>query len=223
MVLLRTAALFVLVLILYIFIAAVFFGVSRLDRRTTSPDQSITIYLVADDFHADVLIPIQPMDPAWDYLLAPSNFSLPRQQIKMLSFGWGSREFYLNMREWNQLSLNLSLKAVAFDDSVMHVTAYRSNGVRADHYMVTPHKINQDGYQKLLAFIHKSHRLGHAGNAIHIPDKGYGVDDTFFVANGQYNPIQTCNQWTGEAFRQAGVAVPLWTPFSHGLKFWKRD
>ncbi|MEJ1366515.1 MAG: DUF2459 domain-containing protein, partial [Candidatus Sedimenticola sp. (ex Thyasira tokunagai)] len=55
--------------------------------------------------------------------------------------------------------------------------------------------------------------------AIHIPGMGYGVNDSFFEGTGNYNLIRTCNQWTGEALRQAGISVPRWAPFSHTLRW----
>jgi len=122
------------------------------------------------------------------------------------------------MREWNQLSLGLSLKALAFDDTVMHITAYRSNAMNIDHPMLSLRYIDQEGYQKLLAFIRQSHKLDRRQHAIHLPNNGYGPNDTFFVAAGHYHLIRTCNQWTAEALRQAGLVAPLWAPFSYSLK-----
>ena len=43
---------------------------------------------------------------------------------------------------------------------------------------------------------------------------GYGVRDAFFLANGRYTIIDTCNQWTGQALRAGGAPVAPWTPFS---------
>ncbi|MCP3669466.1 MAG: TIGR02117 family protein [Gammaproteobacteria bacterium] len=215
----RLSSVLLLAVLFYILIALAFFGASRLNSKTgVTTGQIIPIYLFADKFHADVVIPINPMDSVWDYLLEREDFPVPRGQIKMLSIGWGSREFYLNMREWNQLSLDLSLKAMAFDYTVMHISAYRSDAVDLDHPQVSRRYINQSGYQQLLQFIRQSHKLDYNQRAIHIPNMGYGKNDAFFEADGRYHPLRTCNQWTGEALRQAGIMAPLWTPFSYSLK-----
>lgn len=213
-----------LVVLIYLLTALGFFGAARLNTAAVpKTEQSIPIYLFADDFHADLMIPIDPMQPKWDYLLATKDFPVPRAQIKLLSFGWGSNEFYLKMREWSQLSLGLGLKALAFDATVMHVTAYRNDAVKTDHPMVSRRYINREGYQRLLDFIRRSHKLGKHQHATHIPNMGYRANDTFFVANGRYHPLRTCNQWTGEALRQAGINAPLWAPFPHALKWALRE
>lgn len=216
----KIGLLLVLMLMVYLLAALASYGLSRLERETVvGREASVPIYLFADDFHADLMIPIDAMDPAWDYLLAGGDLPVPRRKIKLLSIGWGSREFYLNMREWNQLSLDLSLKALAFDATVMHITAYRSDAVKLDHPLVSRRHINLEGYRKLMIFIRQGFQLDRQHSAIHIPGMGYGGNDTFFEAVGNYNPIQTCNQWTGAAMRQAGVSVPRWSPFSHTLKW----
>jgi hypothetical protein len=34
---------------------------------------------------------------------------------------------------------------------------------------------------------------------------------------GKANAISTCNQWTTDRLRVAGVEAPLWSPFVQGL------
>ena len=209
----------ILAVTLYIATALGYLGINWLTTGSKSdPAATIPIYLFADDFHADLMIPVDPMSPQWDYLLKPKGFPIARQQIKMLSFGWGSSEFYLKMREWNKISLGLSIKALALDDTVMHITAYRNDSVKLDHPMVTRLFITKEGYQRLQQFIRQSHKLTD-NQAIPILNKGYWNNDTFFMANGNYHPLRTCNQWTGEALRHAGIKTPLWAPFSHSLKW----
>ncbi|MEJ1489564.1 MAG: TIGR02117 family protein [Candidatus Sedimenticola sp. (ex Thyasira tokunagai)] len=216
----KTGLLLVLLLIGYLLAALISYGLSSLEGQSViEAEASVPIYLFADDFHADLMIPIDAMDPAWDYLFANGDLSVPRREIKLLSIGWGSREFYLNMREWDQLTLDLSLKALAFDATVMHITAYRSDVVKLDHPMVSRRHINLDGYGKLMQFIRQGFAMDSYQRAIHIPGMGYGVNDSFFEGTGNYNLIRTCNQWTGEALRQAGISAPRWAPFSHTLRW----
>lgn len=212
-------ALLFAMLVLYVLAALLFWGVSILgDEASAAPGEMIPIYVYADHFHADILIPLAADNSDWDFLIESPGFPVAREQIKMLSIGWGSRSFYLQMREWDQLTLGLSLKALSFDDTVMHVTAYHFDRLDLNDPLVRRHYISQDGYRKLLAFIRQSHQFDEAGNVLPIPDKGYYNNDTFFVANGRYQPLRTCNQWTAEALRQAGVSAPLWAPFSFALR-----
>ena len=47
-----------------------------------------------------------------------------------------------------------------------------------------------------------------------IPAPGYSDSDLFYEANGSYNLIGNCNEWTGAALRHAGVRMGLWTPLA---------
>jgi hypothetical protein len=44
----------------------------------------------------------------------------------------------------------------------------------------------------------------------------------FYEANGPYSAFYTCNSWTGEALRAAGVKTGLWTPLSQSV-MWRVD
>lgn len=46
---------------------------------------------------------------------------------------------------------------------------------------------------------------------------GYGLADTFYAAKGTYSLLYTCNNWTGDALKAAGVRTGWWTPFPMGL------
>jgi len=39
----------------------------------------------------------------------------------------------------------------------------------------------------------------------------------FFEAAGTYSLFNTCNNWTSQALKQAGIGTHLWTPFTWGV------
>jgi hypothetical protein len=47
--------------------------------------------------------------------------------------------------------------------------------------------------------------------------RGYGPADIFYEGRGRYNAYRTCNEWTGEALRTAGVRTGVWTPLSQSI------
>ena len=49
---------------------------------------------------------------------------------------------------------------------------------------------------------------------------GYTPRDVFYAATGHYGALRTCNVWTGEALRHAGVRMGRWTPFESDVMRW---
>ncbi len=72
--------------------------------------------------------------------------------------------------------------------------------------------MDEAAYLRIAALVRDTLRLsqGRPVQAGH----GYGDRDAFYVANGRYTIIDTCNQWTGQALRLGGAPVAPWTPFS---------
>ena len=50
--------------------------------------------------------------------------------------------------------------------------------------------------------------------------RGYAGYDAFYTARGHYSAIRTCNAWTGDALRYAGVRIGRWTPFPVTVMRW---
>ena len=69
-------------------------------------------------------------------------------------------------------------------------------------------------YRRLAAYIRASFRDGGARY------RGYAGYDAFYDANGRYDAVRTCNSWTGDALRFAGVRVGAWTPFPVTVMGW---
>ena len=50
--------------------------------------------------------------------------------------------------------------------------------------------------------------------------KALAKADAFYDAKGSYNLTRTCNTWTNNALKAAGLKACLWTPFDSGI-FWQ--
>jgi hypothetical protein len=50
-----------------------------------------------------------------------------------------------------------------------------------------------------------------------IDHPGYDCCDAFYWASGHFNALKTCNSWTADKLRIAGVKTSLWPPFAAGL------
>lgn len=203
-------------LVLYLLVAACFLGVNLVSNYVDSPKENdVTIYVFADAFHADLIIPIDPLANDWWALLDTYHFQQNREAIRYLSIGWGSRSFYLGMQDWDNFDLGYGLKALALDKTLLHIAAW--DGELSPQKGLFAIRISSNEFEQMKEFVHQQFLMDQEGRIQLIPDRRYWKNDAFFAAKGRYHPFRTCNQWTGEALRAAGVNVPVWSPFAYSI------
>ena len=135
------------------------------------------------------------------------------EEGEWMAYGWGSEIFYLNTPTWDDLTIKNTLKALfTHPTSVMHVTTY----TRVQEHWV---KVEVTGKQleNLKTLINNSFKLDNTGNRIKFENKGYGDNDEFYKANGNYSCFMTCNSWTNNVLKKSGIKASYWTPYSGGV------
>ncbi len=88
----------------------------------------VTIHVVSNGFHSDIVVPTVTDAMDWRELMRLSPISRRSLDAPYLAIGWGSRAAYTQLGTLSDLSLSRLLKAIAFDESVVHlqpVTAVR--------------------------------------------------------------------------------------------------
>ena len=50
--------------------------------------------------------------------------------------------------------------------------------------------------------------------------RGYERSDAFYPASGGYSALRTCNEWTAQGLRAAGVKMGAWAPVPWGVMRW---
>lgn len=128
-----------------------------------------------------------------------------------LAIGWGDRAFFVETPRWRDVRPATVLAAlVGSDETVLHVEhiAQPVAGPNVARVM-----IDRAGFERLVRVLRES-----LGEGAALP--GYEAHDAFYPATGRYSAIVTCNEWTGDALRRAGVPMGAWTPFSGGVMWW---
>lgn len=197
------------VAILYLYGAAGLVG-TLVPRNTAwaPPERGIRIYIEDNGVHTGIVLPAA----GWEDIVRPGHFRDPRYaRHGWRSFGWGDREFYLNTPTWWDVSpLGVLRGAVGSTASVMHVDAVAEPRIGRSVRAIT---LRPEEYARLVGFIRASFA---PGPVLH----GYGAWDAFYPARGRYSAVRTCNAWTGEALRHAGVRMGAWTPFPSAVMAW---
>lgn len=177
------------------------------------PGGSVRIYVESNGIHTGIVVPKVAAGIDWRPLLKPEHLRDPRYAgFDHASFGWGEAKFYVETPTWWDLRPGTVLAAMfGSDHTLMHVDHVPAPKVGADvrTLVLTPAQ-----YRRLAAYI----RASFAEQAAH--RVGYWQNDAFYTGRGRYSAVQTCNAWTGDALRHAGVRVGAWTPFPATVLWW---
>ena len=87
------------------------------NQQTENLDKPHSIYLHTNGIHLDIALKKEDVDAN----LFPNIYS--KENEKIISFGWGDENFYLNTPTWGDLTFENGFKAIFLkSSSLMHVT-----------------------------------------------------------------------------------------------------
>jgi len=194
-------------------LAALIGGMIPANANWRAPATGVTIYVETNGVHTGIVMPKVAAGVDWRGLLRPEHLADPRYAAyDHAAFGWGERAFYLETPTWADVRPLTVLKAaLGSDRTLVHVDHLPRPRIGED---VRALVLRPAEYRRLAAFL----RASFAGRPGHL--RGYADHDVFYDARGRYDAIRTCNAWTGDALRHAGVRVGAWTPFSSSVMRW---
>ena len=177
--------------------------------------QGVTIFIQTNGVHTWVMVPKVTTDMDWRPLAWAEHLKDLRYGASShIAIGFGNRDFYLNTPTWADLSLKTAAAAaVGGGPSLMHVDHFHEPQPR-DYQR--PIRLTRDQYRRLTRYLLASFDY-RGGRWIPLIGRGYGPSDVFYESRRPYNFTRTCNEWTGEALRAAGVRTGVWTPLSQSI------
>ena len=187
--LLRAACTLFALALLYL-LAAAALGCVRLNTaRPPVAESRITIYLLSNGLHTDIVVPLSNEWLDWRSLLGPQSASLAATHI---AIGWGERAFYLETPTWAQARASTALKAISgLGRATLHITYLPHAPPVTAHSPALP--ITPAEYLKLAQGIRPYFQTASNGLARPIPASAYGETDAFYEAHGRYSLLSTCN------------------------------
>ena len=203
------------------FAAALLLGLIPANAAWRQAESGIAIFVRTNGVHTWILMPKtnaymdwRPFIPGWDV-------RDPRwDAANYAAFGYGEREVYLNTPTWADLTPSDALRAaLGGGEPLVHVEHVHEP--RVDEY-TRRLVLRPDEYRRLVAFVRARFRLDPGGRTIPVTGRGYRDNDIFYLSNGGYSAVLTCNEWTGRALRTAGVRTGLWTPLEQSI-MWRLD
>lgn len=193
-----------------LYLAAALLGaLVPVNRDWAEPERGTTIYLADNGVHSDLIVPVLAEGLDWSRILRRSDAAEPPPDAQWLAFGVGERAVYLETPRWRDLRLPVAARALTQGERIVHV-----EWVTSPRYAGRELRLRPEEYRRLWAALRASFKDSRPQRIAH---KGYDRADAFYEGVGHANAINTCNQWTVDQLRLAGVRTSLWSPFAQGI------
>lgn len=173
------------------------------------PEGSVLMYVCSNGAHTDLVVPVRNAIHDWQELIDFDDFR--QGTYHYIAFGWGDKGFYLNTPTWADLKMSTAFNALSGrGGTALHVTVY-AEIEESDH--TRPVWLTSEQYHKLAAHIESSFCRSETGDPVRIEAPAYTSGyDHFYEATGTYSCFYTCNSWTNEGLKKAGIRTALWAP-----------
>ncbi|MBX0290078.1 TIGR02117 family protein [Hymenobacter sp. HSC-4F20] len=190
--------------------------VNRQFRQTPG---GVPIFVVSNGFHTDVVLPLREAQTGHNWLLALQQPALTARfrHYPYVAFGWGNEGFYLGSMGGKFPGPKAIAGALFPSRTLMHVDFYRAAPDSGRH--VVPLRISPGQYRLLTAYVQQSFQPDSLGQWQLRQPVGYTPEDFFFRARGRYHALRTCNDWTNQGLRRAGVRAALKAPLAGSVLY----
>lgn len=174
----------------------------------------VKIYIKSNGIHTDVCVPVINEYKDWRDFVPVEHFPKVKEH-HYISMGWGDKGFFLDTPTWADLTFSTAFNAAFLPSpTAMHVQYLESEPILSES---TKRKfVSPKRYLKLVEFISDSFQKRN-GEIDLIANKGYWQNDNFYEAKGSYHLFNTCNAWTNEALKVAGIKTVWLALFSDGI------
>lgn len=180
------------------------------------PSDGIDIFVETNGVHVSLIVPIAAASEDLSDLINPYHLVKRDLYGTHVMIGWGHKRVYRNARTWGDVkSGDITSAIFGSDDTTLHV-----------YHLINPQglsyrkmlRVTPEQFRKIVGQIRSSFRLDAAGRSRAYP--AYGPDNLFYDSVGHYSAFNTCNTWTGNVLRRAGVPMGVWTPMPGGVMRW---
>lgn len=212
----RIATSLLAVIILYL-AAALLGSILPANQFWKSTDDGIELFIETNGLHTGIIMPLRSDVHDWGILVRPEHLDAPNLYGSHILVGWGHEGVYRNAEHWQDLRFKDAASAVFGSNEVLlHV--YHLNYPQTYPNFRRSFKVSESEYRSIVDTIKDRFVLDESGQSI--PSEGYGKSDLFYKSHGHYNAFYTCNSWTSDVLRQAGIRTGIWTPFQGGVMRW---
>lgn len=213
--LIRCILAFVAIALLYL-LAVWILGAIPVNRSYRAATTGIDIMIQSNGVHTDFYLPAKTPEKDWTSYAPLQSMTPYFANANYVLIGWGDRGFFLDTKDWGDLTVATTLNAIFLPSvSVMHL--YYRYQMPPPGKRAVKLRLSSAEYRRFVAYIETGFKTDSAGNAVLIPDRGYSSSDVFYEGIGSYHMLNTCNNWANRALDAAGVTTPVWSPFDSAI------
>jgi uncharacterized protein (TIGR02117 family) len=155
------------------------------------------IYVISGGWHTELALPLEALGGRLSEL--KPDFPIARYLV----FGWGARDYYMSQNS----GIGDLLRAAAPGPAVVLVIPLQVSPEAffgASNVFVLP--VSREGIQRLSELLWE-YLVNEQKGSIERVGTGPYPQSMFYASTGTYNFGHTCNTWTAEALRVAGLPV----------------
>ena len=180
------------------------------------PRNGIDIFVETNGVHVSLIVPMSAAGEDLSDLIRPDQLADPDLYGTHAMIGWGHARVYRNARVWRDVkSGDIASAIVGSDFTTLHIY-HMINPQALPHRKIL--RVTPQQYRAIVRQIRATFVLDEGGKSISY--SGYGPDNLFYDSKGRYSALHTCNNWTGDILRNAGVRIGVWTPMPGGVMRW---
>jgi uncharacterized protein (TIGR02117 family) len=200
-----------------LYFTAAFIGSSiPANANAVQPKDGIPIFVETNGVHVSLIVPITLASEDLSDLIRPDQLREPAYYGTHVMIGWGHGGVYRHSKTWATVrSGDVTSAVFGSDDVVLHVYHLSDPHPTPDRRML---RVTPVQYHSIIRQIRAAFLLDARHESQENP--AYGPDNVFYVARGHYTALHTCNSWTGDVLRNAGVRIGIWTPMPGGVMKW---
>ncbi len=214
---LKTLLVFSACILLYV--AYAFIGtIIPVNTAYQAPVSGTTIYVRSNGFHTDLILPMHHTDSTLDWMHILNNDSLRERfnQRAWIALGWGDEGFYFDSYNGKFPDASTTANAIFWPTHALMHVEFIQQRPKIGEQIIQLH-LRDSEYRKLCAAIQHSFSRQPNGFFSLRKEPGYYYNDVFYDAENQYHLFSTCNHWTNDVLKQAGLKASLTAPFDRSV------
>lgn len=157
------------------------------------------IYVVGHGWHTGIVVKRDDIDAH----LWPEKDAFP--EALYLEVGWGDRDFYQAPKAGLGLLLQAALRSPASVLLVIGMPTTVTQYFPRGDIIAIP--LSRRGLEALATFVHATYKRDAAGQTIPLGPGNWHKHSMFYLAEGEYSLLNTCNSWTAQALQAAGLPI----------------
>lgn len=185
------------------------------NRGFPDNDDGVEIIVATNGVHTSIAVPLRSADMDWTRVFPPSETANPFRPYTHVAISWGERAVFLDTPTWSDLSPLTVLRVMSVGGDALYHVEHWVRPAPSENFR--PMRISREQYRRLVRALLRDLPQRTPGRAVY---PGYTDQDVFYDARGTYTVYKTCNEWTGETLRMAGIETGAWTPFAGSVMKW---